>query len=114
MEKADYKQIGDCGNLVFVKEYWDETKDFRYFTKTIHPALGEFRNRNKDKWQATAFNGKIRNKSNVINNKYTSIKLRLSYCHEYIGDCITGYDDLLLPINEMRLKKLNQIQLTLF
>jgi GNAT superfamily N-acetyltransferase len=110
----DYQGLGIGSFISNFLAGVSKNNGFRYFAKTIHPALGEFRNRNKDKWQATAFNGKIRNKSNVINNKYTSIKLRLSYCHEYIGDCITGYDDLLLPINEMRLKKLNQIQLTLF
>jgi len=82
---------------------------YRYFTKTIHPALGEYRNKYDKIWNPTAFNGKVRNKSNPKNNKYTSIKLRSSYCHEYIGESISGYEDLLLPINEMRSK--NQIKL---
>jgi len=82
---------------------------YRYFTKTIHPALGEYRNKYDKIWKPTAFNGKVRNKSNPKNNKYTSIKLRSSYCHEYIGESISGYEDLLLPINEMRSK--NQIKL---
>jgi len=73
----------------------------RYFTKTIHLALGEYRN-NSDKWKSTAFNGKIRKPSNSDKNKYTSIKLRASYCHEYIGEPIEGYSDLLKPIKEMR------------
>lgn len=87
-----------------------KSKGFRYFTKTIHPALGEWRNREKDKWKPTAFNGKIRKKSKAEDNKYTSIKLRASYCHEYIGPEISGYEDLLLPIKEMREAK----RLTLF
>jgi len=74
----------------------------RYFTKTIHPALGEYRNKYDKIWKPTAFNGKVRNKSNPKNNKYTSIKLRSSYCHEYIGESISGYEDLLKPIKEMR------------
>jgi len=82
---------------------------YRYFTKTIHPALGEYRNKYDKIWKPTAFNGKVRNKSNPKNNKYTSIKLRSSYCHEYIGESISGYEDLLLPISEMRSK--NQIKL---
>jgi len=83
---------------------------FRYFTKTIHPALGEWRNKNVESWKPTAFNGKIRNKTNSSDNKYTSIKLRASYCHEYIGESVTGYEELLLPINEMRGKN----EITLF
>lgn len=82
----------------------------RYFTKTIHPALGEYRNKYDKIWKPTAFNGKVRNKSNSKNNKYTSIKLRSSYCHEYIGESISGYEDLLKPIKEMREAK----SLTLF
>jgi ABC-type lipoprotein export system ATPase subunit/GNAT superfamily N-acetyltransferase len=82
----------------------------RYFTKTIHPALGKYRNKYDKIWKPTAFNGKVRNKSNSKNNKYTSIKLRSSYCHEYIGESISGYEELLLPINEIR----NKNKITLF
>ncbi|MDA9272102.1 hypothetical protein N9Q05_01795 [bacterium] len=85
-------------------------KGFRYFTKTIHPALGEWRNINSDKWKPTAFNGKIRKPTKSDGNKYTSIKLRASYCHEYIGEGISGYKELLKPIKEMRDNK----SLTLF
>tara|TARA_R110002072_G_scaffold294629_1_gene464884 strand:+ start:40 stop:1194 length:1155 start_codon:yes stop_codon:yes gene_type:complete len=85
-------------------------KGFRYFTKTIHPALGEWRNVNSDKWKPTAFNGKIRKPTKSDGNKYTSIKLRASYCHEYIGEGISGYEELLKPIKEMREAK----SLTLF
>ena len=73
----------------------------RYFTKTIHFALGEYRN-NSCKWKPTAFNGKIRKPSNSDKNIYTSIKLRESYCHEYIGEAISGYSEILKPIKEMR------------
>jgi hypothetical protein len=83
---------------------------FRYFTKTIHPALGEWRNRNTNQWKPTAFNGKIRNPTKSDVNKYTSIKLRASFCHEYIGEEISGYRELLKPIKEMRADK----SLTLF
>ena len=83
---------------------------FRYFTKTIHPALGEWRNRNIKQWKPTAFNGKIRKPTKSDVNKYTSIKLRASYCHEYIGEGISGYEELLKPIKEMREAK----SLTLF
>jgi len=73
----------------------------RYFTKTIHPALGEYRN-NSNKWKPTAFNGKIRKPTKSDSNKYTSIKLRASYCHEYDGEPVDGYSEILKPIKEMR------------
>jgi hypothetical protein len=41
--------------------------------------------------------------------KYKNRVTRLSYCHEYIGESISGYEELLLPINEMRSK--NEIRL---
>ena len=80
----------------------------RYFTKTIHHALGKYRN-NSNLWKPTAFNGKMRNKSESKLNKYTSIKLRASYCHEYIGESIEGYSELLKPISDMR--KIKQLKL---
>lgn len=78
----------------------------RYFTKTVHPALGEKRNGNAD-WRPTPDNGKERKKRKKEFNyehhwKHNS---RPSYCHEYIGESISGYESLLLPINEMRNKK---------
>ena len=78
---------------------------YRFFFKTIHPAIGESMNKNSLIWNPTAFNGKQRKKSSSIENKYSSLKLRNSYCHEYIGKSIKGYGDLLLSINEMRDKK---------
>jgi GNAT superfamily N-acetyltransferase len=86
-------------------------KDFgyRYFTKTIHPALGEYRNKNNTIWKPTSYNGKIRN-DKVSDNSWKKLLLRKSYCHEYIGESISGYSDLLLPIYEMR----NKYQLKLF
>ena len=82
----------------------------RYFTKTIHPALGEYRNKSKE-WKATAFNGKTRKPIKSDINKYTSIKLRASYCHEYAGNTIVGYSSILKPIKEMRDNKNKQIKL---
>jgi len=84
----------------------------RYFTKTIHPALGEYRN-NSSKWKPTAFNGKIRKPTKSDSNKYTSIKLRASYCHEYDGKPLEGYSDILKPIKEMRDLKTNTLKLDL-
>jgi ABC-type lipoprotein export system ATPase subunit/GNAT superfamily N-acetyltransferase len=83
--------------------------NYRYFTKTIHPALGNHRNINMDLWKPTSYNGKIRN-DKISDNKWKKLLLRKSYCHEYIGKSIEGYSDLLLPINKIRSKN----QITLF
>ena len=40
---------------------------------------------------------------------------RASYCHEYIGEGLSGYENLLLPIAEMRKnkKELSQLKIEL-
>jgi len=66
----------------------------RYFTKTAHPRLGEYR-QSSDKWRPTAHNLEFRNDYLIENKKEKkySNKLkqkhfgRLCYAHEYIG-CI--------------------------
>jgi ABC-type lipoprotein export system ATPase subunit/GNAT superfamily N-acetyltransferase len=75
---------------------------YRYFTKTIHPALGEYRNYHTKIWRATAYNDKIRNDKDSSGNKWKILLRRKSYCHEYIGDAIDGYDELLRSIDIMR------------
>lgn len=85
----------------------------RYFTKTVHPALGIKRNKSNN-WRPTPDNGKERKKRNKEFNyehhwKHNS---RPSYCHEYIGESLTGYEEILLPINEMRNK--NCLQTSIF
>jgi energy-coupling factor transporter ATP-binding protein EcfA2 len=80
----------------------------RMFIKTVNPALGIKFNNSND-WRGTTFNGKKAPHVNLdakAKNRFD----RISYCHEYIGESINGYEDLLLPINEMRNKK----QITLF
>jgi GNAT superfamily N-acetyltransferase len=68
----------------------------RYFTKTAHPRLGEYREASP-KWRGTSHNKKERkdyidNNDNALkNNKYSEelLKkhtLRVTYAHEYIGE----------------------------
>lgn len=92
-----------CGGLI-------RNMDGLCFIKTVNPALGIYFNRSKQ-WRGTAMNNKIRHKSSSSSD--TSAKNRLeraSFCHEYIGEGISGYEELLLPINEMR----NKNEITLF
>ncbi len=73
------------------------------YTKTISPALGEYRNKS-EKWIGTSFNGKAK-KLTDEGGKYINRKARASYCHRYIGEVIHGYEDILYPIADMRKKK---------
>jgi len=80
----------------------------RIFIKTVNPSLG-IKFNNVSEWRGTTFNGK---KSPHVNldakakNRFD----RISYCHEYDSENISGYEELLKPIKEMREAK----SLTLF
>jgi ABC-type lipoprotein export system ATPase subunit/GNAT superfamily N-acetyltransferase len=80
----------------------------RVFTKTVNPALGEYREKSKV-FRPTSKNRKVRKDASSDNMVKTRLS-RASYCHEYIGEGISGYEDLLLPIKEMRKNN----ELTLF
>ena len=86
----------------------------KFYTKTINPALGIYRNLHTDSWKPTLFNGKVRVNTNEHSDVYKTIKQRASYCHEYSGESISGYEELLKPIGELRLgnrvdtEKINQ------
>tara|TARA_R110000744_G_C19281588_1_gene553622 strand:- start:50 stop:1195 length:1146 start_codon:yes stop_codon:yes gene_type:complete len=83
-------------------------KDKRVFTKTISPALGEYRE-SSDLFRPTSKNLKVR--KDFGSDKLVKTRLsRASYCHEYIGEGLSGYEELLKPIKEMRDDK----NLTLF
>lgn len=71
----------------------------RFFIKTVNPALGEYMD-NSDKFRPTAKNRKIR-KDTHTDNRAKRLS-RASYCYEYIGEAISGYEELTLPIKEMR------------
>jgi ABC-type lipoprotein export system ATPase subunit/predicted acetyltransferase len=70
----------------------------KVYIKTVNPALGLYHNKS-EKWRGTLKNGKI---GNTNDDNAKSRLSRISYCHEYIGKCISGYEDLLKPIKEMR------------
>lgn len=76
---------------------------YRYFTKTVHPAIGGYRNKNNDIWKGTSKNGKPPKAQNAMGGMTGwNVLVRTSYCHEYIGEGTSGYEDLLKPIKEMR------------
>jgi GNAT superfamily N-acetyltransferase len=56
---------------------------FRYFSKTTHPRMGEYRN-NSSAWSPTSKNMKIRNDKISDKARWTLRKV-FSYSHEYIG-----------------------------
>lgn len=86
-----------------------------YYTKTINPALGLYRMKHIEKWKATGKNLKIEPKEHIEKwNKLLGGLSRPSYCHKYVGEPISGYEDLILPIDKIRYNNSNKNQLTLF
>lgn len=88
-----------CGGLV--KSMSDEAHDYRLYIKTAHRRFGESLGRNPNV-RGTSFDGKGRDKKSADNKRYRNRLTRVSYCKEYIGDKVDGYEILMRPIGELR------------
>ena len=88
-----------------------KAQGYRYYTKTVNPRLGEYREKSP-KWTASAKNGKLlRPSTSKLNKKQ---KLRPSYCHQYTGEPIYGEEHLIAPINQLRKELSLEGQLSLW
>lgn len=76
--------------------------EYRLFIKTAHMKFGEALSKNPNV-KSTALDGK--GKKKPFDKKYRNRLQRISYCKEYVGEKIDGYQDLLKPINELRKEK---------
>ena len=92
-----------------VKSLSDKEHDYRLYIKTAHMKFGEALGRNPNV-RVTAFDGKGRDKKAIEHDKhkYKNRLQRVSYCKEYIGDAIYGYEHLLKPVSELRKEKKNK------
>ena len=79
---------------------------YRLYIKTAHEKIGEYFDRSP-KWIGTSFDHKGRTIESTLSEgkRYRNRLLRKSYCKEYVGEVINGYEDILLPIKDMREKK---------
>ena len=107
----DFQGLGIGSSITdFIASIYKQA-GYRYFTKTVNPKLGEYRN-HSEKWKTTSKNGRIiRPSVSKLNKKQ---KLRASYCHEYVGEGLCGYEELIKPIEQMRYDKSMEGQLLLF
>lgn len=84
-----------------------------YYTKTVNPALGCYRENHIASWQATP-----RNKQGMSEKDFSMNMMggqtRVSYCHKYIGEATFGCEELLKPIEKLRYEKSMEGQLCLF
>ena len=104
----DYQGLGlstKIFNFVggIIKSLSDDENEYKLYIKTAHRKFGEALGMNPNV-RGTAFDGKGRDKKAIEhdNHRYRNRLQRVSYCKEYIGDKIDGYQDLLRPIGEMR------------
>ena len=91
-----------CGGLV--KSLSDEEHDYRLYIKTAHRKFGEALGRNPN-CRGTSFDGKGRDVNSADVGRYRNRLQRVSYCKEYIGEKIDGFQDLMKPIGELRKNK---------
>lgn len=91
-----------CGGIV--KSLSDNEHDYRLYIKTAHRKFGEALGRNTNV-KGTMFDGKGRETKSADKNKYRNRLTRVSYCKEYIGEAICGYEDMMKPIGELRKAK---------
>jgi GNAT superfamily N-acetyltransferase len=87
-----------------------KNKESVYYTKTVNPALGLYR-ANSNKWQATPRNMQEMKQKCIDCNMMGGLQ-RPSYCYKYIGEKISGYDELLLSSEKIRNNKRMKFQLT--
>ena len=88
---------------------------FKFYIKTVNPRMG-YHLEHSDKWKPTPHNGKLRKEREEVKTfgKYKCLLVRPSYCYQYIGQGIAGYDDLMQKVDKMRYNKSMEGQLMLF
>ena len=102
----DYQGLG-LSTIIFnfvggiVKSLSDEEHDYRLYIKTAHSKFGQALSRNPNV-RGTVFDGKGRDKKSADNQRYRNRLTRVSYCKEYIGKKIDGFQDMLKPISDLR------------
>lgn len=107
----DYQGLG-LSTIIFnfvggiVKSLSDDEHDYRLYIKTAHSKFGQALSRNPNV-RGTVFDGKGRDKKSADNQRYRNRLTRVSYCKEYIGGKIDGFQDMLRPIGELRKEKNN-------
>ena len=109
----DFQGLGIGRNVCeFISAIYMQGKK-RMYIKTVNPSIGEYFERSNT-WSPTGYNGRERGISLSDAQKYANRLTRKSYCYKYVGKPISGYEELLLPIDELRHKNATKGQLTLF
>lgn len=85
-----------------------------FYTKTVNPALGIYRQKSAN-WRQTSKYMKSE-KAERCEKSYNMMGglTRPSFCHKYVGEPISGFENLLLPANQMRYALATKNQMNLF
>lgn len=83
------------------------------YMKCQSETLGRYFGSNLEEWMPTANNKKMKKNNDCEGSKFKNRIEAVCFCYKFIGEGITGYEDLLLPIVEMRkenkLLKINKL-----
>ena len=109
----DYQGIGIGSKISEFTASICKSISSNYYTKTVNPALGEYRLKSKN-WNPTGHNGKYRLHEQTDKLKYKTLRQQIHYCHKYVGEPIYGFEELLLPIEKLRYKEEHKFQLSMF
>jgi hypothetical protein len=91
-----------CGGIV--KALSDDEHDYHLYIKTAHSKFGKALDRNPNV-RATMRDKKCQDEYSAKHDKHYKNRItRKSFCKEYVGQPIYGYEHLLKPINELRQK----------
>ena len=82
------------------------------YTKTVNPAIGTYRSMHPETWKASAANGLKDTQEHIDKNSSMGGLTRASFCYKYVGPAITGYEELVLPMDDIRYKNKTKHQLT--
>jgi len=110
----DYQGLGISRQLLSAIGGIYKNNNTKLFIKSVNPAVG-FALGNDPRWKPTAHNMKFRadvDKHDWLKTK--SHQSRTSYCYQYIGPPIQGFDNLVLPIDKIRRLRSLEGQLSLF
>jgi len=61
------------------------SQGYRYFSKTAHPRMGEYRN-NSERWKPTSKNMRSRSEKEAASISKWVVRRVIAYSHEYIGE----------------------------
>lgn len=88
-----------------VKALSDDEHDYHLYIKTAHSKFGKSLDRNPNV-RATAKDKKCTDEYSAKHDKrYANRITRRSFCKEYVGEALYGYEHLLKPISELREKR---------